>query len=69
MQKRFIQLKTGEILYRKFGQPGHRLPVVLLHPSPLSSAFLERLGTFLEDELEVFAPDLPGYGLSKPPVK
>ncbi|MCS7037923.1 MAG: alpha/beta hydrolase [Saprospiraceae bacterium] len=66
MEKRFLRLKTGEVFYRHFGRSTGQAPVVLLHPSPLSSVFLERLGHFLSDALEVYAPDLPGYGLSAP---
>ncbi len=66
IRKRFIRLKTGEVFYRHFGCSNGQPPVVLLHPSPLSSAFLERLGLFLADTFEVYAPDLPGYGLSAP---
>ncbi len=66
MKKRFLQLRTGEVFYRHFGRSTGQPAVVLLHPSPLSSAFLEQLGHFLADALEVYAPDLPGYGLSAP---
>lgn len=64
MKKRFLRLRTGEVFYRHFGRPMGQPAVVLLHPSPLSSAFMERLGYFLADASEVYAPDLPGYGLS-----
>ncbi len=66
MKKRFIRLKTGEVFYRHFGRSTGQAPVVLLHPSPLSSAFMERLATLLADTFEVYAVDLPGYGLSEP---
>ncbi len=66
VQKRFLRLKTGELFYRYFGYRRSEAPVILLHPSPLSSAFLERLGLFLSDTFEVYAPDTPGYGLSEP---
>lgn len=66
VKKRFIRLSTGEVFYRHFGRPNGQAPVLLLHPSPLSSAFMERLGLFLSDSFEVYAPDLPGYGLSEP---
>ncbi len=66
VQKRFIRLKHGEVFYRHWGRPNGQAPVLLLHPSPLSSAFMERLGLFLSDTFEVYALDLPGYGLSEP---
>ncbi len=65
MTKHFIALPQGRIFYRQFGAEGGP-PLVLLHPSPLSSALFERLGTYLSDSFTVYAPDLPGYGLSDP---
>lgn len=41
-------------------------PVVLLHPSPLSSAFLEPVATRLATRFSCNALDTPGYGLSDP---
>ncbi|QFU77812.1 alpha/beta hydrolase [Halioglobus maricola] len=38
----------------------------MLHPSPLSSAFLEPLIRFLADDFDVIALDTPGYGDSDP---
>ncbi len=38
----------------------------MLHPSPLSSAFLEPLIAYLATDFEVLAPDTPGYGDSDP---
>jgi len=40
--------------------------LVLLHPSPLSSAFMEPLIKLFEGRVRVFAPDTPGYGASDP---
>lgn len=65
MEKCFVQLSGGRIFYRHFANPG-RPALLLLHPSPLSSAFMERLALFLSTDFEVFAPDLPGYGFSDP---
>lgn len=45
---------------------GQGAPLVLLHPSPLSSEFLKPQMRVLSDLCEVFAPDTPGYGQSDP---
>ena len=41
-------------------------PVILLHPSPLSSAWMEPVIEVLRDIADVIAPDTPGYGASDP---
>jgi pimeloyl-ACP methyl ester carboxylesterase len=41
-------------------------PLILLHPSPMSSAFMLPLIELLHDQVTVLAPDTPGYGLSDP---
>ena len=40
--------------------------LVLLHPSPLSSAFMAPLIELFEGQVDVLAPDTPGYGASDP---
>lgn len=45
---------------------GSGSPLLLLHPSPLSSAFMEPLIELFEDVTTVYAPDTPGYGASDP---
>ena len=40
--------------------------LVLLHPSPLSSAFMAPLIDLFSDRARVLAPDTPGYGNSDP---
>ena len=40
--------------------------MVMLHPSPMSSAFLEPVMTHLEDLVSMVAADTPGYGQSDP---
>jgi pimeloyl-ACP methyl ester carboxylesterase len=57
------------------GEPDHQThyrtagsgsPLVLLHPSPLSSAFMTSTIDQLKDQVTVIAPDTPGYGNSDP---
>jgi pimeloyl-ACP methyl ester carboxylesterase len=43
---------------------GSGSPLILLHPSPLSSAFMCPLIDLLKGQVRVFAPDTPGYGQS-----
>jgi pimeloyl-ACP methyl ester carboxylesterase len=40
--------------------------VVLLHPSPLSSEFMQPIMDLLSDDCRVYALDIPGYGQSDP---
>ncbi len=43
---------------------GKGVPVLLLHPSPGPSRYLQSLIEYLSDHFTVFAPDTPGNGLS-----
>ncbi len=48
--------------------PEHRLPVILIHGLGMSSRYIIPLAEHLAPHLRVYAPDLPGFGLSdKPP--
>lgn len=48
--------------------PDDRLPVVLVHGLGMSSRYMIPLAEHLAPHLRVYAPDLPGFGLSdKPP--
>jgi len=65
--KRYADLDYGgrvqQTHYRKSGSGS---PLILLHPSPLSSAFMEPLINLFEGMAMVYAPDTPGYGASDP---
>lgn len=41
-------------------------PLILLHPSPLSSSWMEPVIEVLCDMVDAVAPDTPGYGASDP---
>ncbi len=45
---------------------GSGLPLILLHPSPLSSAWMEPTMAALPEGVYALAPDTPGYGASDP---
>ena len=48
--------------------PDDRLPVILVHGLGMSSRYMIPLAEHLAPHLRVYAPDLPGFGLSdKPP--
>ncbi|SFM10437.1 Pimeloyl-ACP methyl ester carboxylesterase [Methylorubrum salsuginis] len=48
--------------------PDDRLPVILVHGLGMSSRYMIPLAAHLAPHLRVYAPDLPGFGLSdKPP--
>ncbi len=55
--------RDGQCHYRH-GGAGE--PVILLHPSPLSSAFLEPMIATMPEGVKAIAPDTPGYGASDP---
>lgn len=55
--------QAAQTHYRKAGEGP---PLIMLHPSPLSSAFMIPLMELLEGMATVYAPDTPGYGQSDP---
>lgn len=65
--KRYTELDyDGQILQTHYRTSGSGAPLLLLHPSPLSSAFMEPLIDLFTDIVTVYAPDTPGYGASDP---
>lgn len=63
MRRAFLTVNGRTLHYRTGGQGS---PVVMLHPSPLSSAAVLPLAQQLEGHFAVYAFDTPGYGLSDP---
>jgi pimeloyl-ACP methyl ester carboxylesterase len=61
MERKIIEINGTYIHYRKMGA-GPLL--LLLHPSPLSSAIFEPFIKILSTHFTVLAPDTPGYGYS-----
>ncbi len=47
--------------------PGNRLPVILVHGLGMSSRYMIPLAKHLAPHVRVYAPDLPGFGLSGKP--
>ncbi|WP_051439913.1 alpha/beta hydrolase [Methylobacterium sp. 10] len=47
--------------------PDDRLPVILVHGLGMSSRYMIPLARHLAPHFEVYAPDLPGFGLSEKP--
>jgi pimeloyl-ACP methyl ester carboxylesterase len=66
VRKAFIRISSGQIHYRSAGQGA---PVVMLHPSPLSSAAVLPVAKVLAQHFRVYALDTPGYGLSEAPTR
>jgi len=65
--KQYANLDYGDgIQQTHFRSSGSGSPLILLHPSPLSSAFMEPLISLFEGMASVYAPDTPGYGASDP---
>lgn len=65
MIKHIFKGTEGHIFFRQFGSASSP-NLMILHPSPLSSFFMEPLSSYLEDLFSIVAPDLPGYGNSDP---
>jgi len=61
--KHYANLSFGQTHYRRKGDGA---PIIALHPSPLSSAFLIPTINALAAHADVIAPDTPGYGQSDP---
>lgn len=57
---------TGAPWQIHYRAAGAGVPVILLHPSPLSSAFMEPLITLFSKQARAIAWDTPGYGQSDP---
>lgn len=56
----------GDARQTHYRSAGSGPALVLLHPSPLSSAFMEPLIKLFSPMAHVFSPDTPGYGSSDP---
>ncbi len=56
----------GQVQQTHYRVSGSGPPLILLHPSPLSSAFMAPLIELFGGMARVFAPDTPGYGASDP---
>lgn len=61
--KHYANLDCGQTHYRRGGSGQ---PVILLHPSPMSSEFLLPIIQSLVESNDVIAPDTAGYGRSDP---
>jgi len=57
---------AGGTIQTHYRTAGEGRPLVLLHPSPLSSAFMTPVIDTARDLYRVIAPDTPGYGASDP---
>jgi len=60
--KNYISINGNQLFYRSLGAGP---AIILLHPSPRSSAMMEPLMQVLAPYFTVIAPDTPGYGLSE----
>ncbi|MCB1624741.1 MAG: alpha/beta fold hydrolase, partial [Pseudomonadales bacterium] len=64
MRRAFVNFDGRQIHYRTAGEGA---PVILLHPSPLSSTMVVPVAAEIARRNRVYALDTPGYGLSDPP--
>lgn len=65
VERRYFRSGPLRLAYREAGEAPAQ-PLVLLHPSPRSSAMFEPWMRELAEHFHVFAPDTPGYGGSDP---
>ena len=68
IQRGYADISSGQIHYRLIETNSDRRPVLLLHPSPLSSIVWDGFMTALSRDRTVVAPDTPGFGESSPPA-
>jgi len=59
-------LQHAEGRQTHYRRAGSGEPLILLHPSPLSSSWMEPMIGVLRDSVDAIAPDTPGYGASDP---
>jgi pimeloyl-ACP methyl ester carboxylesterase len=64
--KHYVTLNNGSPWQIHYRSQGQGKPVILLHPSPLSSNFMLPMMNLLAENNQVFAWDAPGYGQSDP---
>lgn len=57
---------AAEVWQIHYREEGEGIPLVLLHPSPLSGGFMEPLLTLFAKQARAIAWDTPGYGQSDP---
>jgi pimeloyl-ACP methyl ester carboxylesterase len=57
---------AGGTIQTHYRTAGQGMPLVVLHPSPMSSAFMVPVIDTVSDRCRVLAPDTPGYGATDP---
>jgi len=65
---RTVQVGAVEVFYREAGSPSAP-PLLLLHGWPTSSHTFRHLIPLLAAHHRVIAPDLPGFGFTRPPPR
>ena len=64
VKRAYAELADGRQTHYRYRGGG--LPLILMHASPLSSAWMEQTMTALPEGVFAVAPDTPGYGASDP---
>ena len=67
VRRGYLEGAYGQVHYRFAGRAARARPLLMLHPSPLSSEVFELFMREMGRDRIVVAPDTPGYGLSDPP--
>jgi pimeloyl-ACP methyl ester carboxylesterase len=66
--KGYVTTPMGQVAYRDLGPRTTRVPMLLLHMTPLSMIqFAEAQNAIAAKGIRVIAIDTPGYGMSDPP--
>lgn len=67
IQRKFALVDGLTLHYRERGVPSPDAPsIILLHPSPMSSAIFAPFMSMFSEDRHIIAADTPGYGLSEP---
>lgn len=62
----YVDRPGGQVHVRRYGAPGPRTPVLVLHEAPGGPSSVGPLATALASDRVVYAVDLPGLGASDP---
>ncbi len=68
VRRGYMNGPNGQVHYRLVDAASGQRPLLLMHPSPLSSEVFELFMPEIGRDRMVLAPDTPGYGLSDPPA-
>ncbi len=69
LTSQWYQVQGRQLHVRTHCRAGQRPVAVLIHGQVVSSRYMEPLAEHLAPHLDVYVPDLPGFGLSEKPAR